>query len=271
MNNLWKFKRYLTLDDVADYLSSTFNDEVQRIDVERFLLDGHMAGSVIANDWHCFILNPADACTTECGEAQDQFTKQKDDHRRDPDEIINGAYRIDLAELQSNREYINVKLKNGCKATCYAVDYSKYERVINESDTAETNSSNNPSMFDRLILGIEALPKIMDIPTTGHAYVKPTIGIENIVIQPSDLEAFIANANDDKPEKPLDDRERRSMELIILALAKIANYDLSKPYKAAEILQAQAASLGIELPKSISNISGKLSAAHLRDTYNRKS
>ena len=75
MNKLWKKKRYLTLDDVADCLSSTFNDLVQRVDVERFFLDGHLTGSVIANNWHCFALSSNDARITAQGEDPDFFSE----------------------------------------------------------------------------------------------------------------------------------------------------------------------------------------------------
>jgi hypothetical protein len=126
MNKLWKFKRYLTLDDVADYLSTTFNDEVQHIDVERLLLDGHMAGSVVAKDWHCFILKPTDASTKVHDEVRDKLTSQKEIPHGDPDEIINGPHRIDLAELESNRKYITVELKSGCKAACYVINQSMH-------------------------------------------------------------------------------------------------------------------------------------------------
>jgi hypothetical protein len=248
MNKLWKFKRYLTLDDVADYLSSTFNDEVQRIDVERLVLDKHMTGSVIVNDWHCFILKSTDADTTGTDVQSADLKESKLQALRNPDEIISGVYRIDLAEFECNRDYITIELKSGCKAACYEIDDSKYNRAIKKSDSAENGSSNHNSMFDRLILGLDTLPKIMDIPANGHAYIKPTIDIEKLVIQQSDLEAFITKANNDKPEKLLDHRERASMERIILALAKEANYKLITPYSDAETLEMSAATNGIMLP-----------------------
>ncbi|MBF7731124.1 hypothetical protein [Pseudomonas sp. N040] len=247
MNKLWKFKRYLTLDEVAHYLSSTFNDEVQSIDVARFMLDGYMVGSAIANGWHCFIIKSTDTDAKLHGENRDQFARNKEGHQVAPDEIINGPYRIDVAELQSNREYITIVLNSGCKAACYEIDYSKFCSLENGIQI-ERSTSSKSEKTDKLNRLIDYLPKVIDENSTARKYIKPKIGFEDIVIQHSDLEDFMAKVNLDKPEKPLDDRERTSMERIILALAKDAKYKLTNPYSDAEALEASAATHGIELP-----------------------
>lgn len=254
MSNLQKFKRFLTFGDVADNLSKVFNEEVKQIDVERLVVDGHIVASVIADDWHCFILKYGDVKKAETSEG--------------PVEIIKGVYRIDLAELESNFEYVTIELNNGCKAACYSVDHSKNERSNNASPAIKKDSSSIESIYEKINKRFESLPKTLTSITNDNAYIKPNIGIECVVIQPVDLEAFILKANEGKPEKPLDHRERASMEQIILALAKEANYKLVAPYSDAETLALSAATNGVELP-TIDTVAKFLKAAVKHDT-NRK-
>jgi len=51
-------------------------------------------------------------------------------------------------------------------------------------------------------------------------------------------------------EKPLHPRERKSVGQIIAVLASMAELDISKPYAAAEAMEAAAASSGLTMPHS---------------------
>ena len=58
-----------------------------------------------------------------------------------------------------------------------------------------------------------------------------------------------AGSSPDAPEaeRPLATRERRTYSVIFAALAKMANLDLSEPYKAGGIIAAQAETMGLQL------------------------
>ncbi|MDP2243503.1 hypothetical protein [Pseudomonas sp.] len=268
MSKMLKFKRYLTSGDAAEYLTKKLEEEITTLDVERLLLDGHIAASVITNEWHCFYLKPKDTNNA----AKSKHFAHCPTPGETPDKIINGIYNIDIAELDSTNNYITIKLETDIKAACYEIDRTKYTRVIsNISDGEAPNKS--LSMLEKLQQSLSSIPMTADPASPGHAYQKPSISSANLVIKPADLEAFVTMTNDDKPmqlEKPLDYRERASMERIILILAKESDYDLSKPFKAAEILQAAAARFAVEAPGSKDTIAKHLKAAALHDTLKRK-
>jgi hypothetical protein len=263
-----KFKRYLTFSEAAEHLTKILNEEVTTLDIERLLLDGHIPASVITNEWHCFYLKPKDNIT-----AKGKYSAHSPTPTDAPDDIISGIYSIDTAELESTNGYITIKLETGIKAACYEIDSTKYTRVISNNTDGEAPQK-SLSILEKLQQSLSALPKITDSTSPGHAYQKPSISMANVVIKTTDLEAFVTMTNDDKPtelEKPLDYRERASMERIILILAKEAGYDLSKHYKAAETIQAAAARHAVEAPGSKDTIAKYLKAAAAHDTLEIKS
>jgi len=76
----------------------------------------------------------------------------------------------------------------------------------------------------------------------------------NPLFKSSEIEALASKMNEEdpaqSPEKPLHPSERKNMERIIATLAAMAELDLSKPYKAAQLLTKVAAEHGLELPES---------------------
>ncbi len=66
---------------------------------------------------------------------------------------------------------------------------------------------------------------------------------------------------EEKPEKPLDVRERRSAGQVIAALAAMAKLDLTTPYAADETLRKSAAHYGLDLPASTETVVKFLTAA----------
>jgi hypothetical protein len=263
MSKMLKFKRYLTFGDAAQYLTKKLDEEVTTLDVERLLLDGHIAASVITNDWHCFFLNATN--TNDAAQSQNPSLIPAPD--RVPDDIINGIYSIDIAEIESTRGYITIELETGVKAACYEITQKKLNNTIKKAP--KENSNHLSQAIDESIQRLlDDSPQADGTSLQESTYQKPSIDSQNLVIKPSDLLAFVAKANDDTPEKPLDYRERDSMERIILTLAKAAKYNLKEPFKAAATLQAEAASFAIELPRSKDNIAQKLKAAARHDTHN---
>lgn len=74
-----------------------------------------------------------------------------------------------------------------------------------------------------------------------------------VVVRPQALNEFVSKVSGVDPvDKPLDERERSSLLCIIGALARMAQVDLSQPYKAAEQVAAALSQAGIPLaPRTI--------------------
>ncbi|MEB0076294.1 hypothetical protein QN386_06965 [Pseudomonas sp. CCI3.2] len=64
--------------------------------------------------------------------------------------------------------------------------------------------------------------------------------------------------------KPLDPRERASLERLIYLLSTEAGYKLSQPHKAEEIIQQEAARRGLKVPSGKGTIAKQLEAAEQR-------
>lgn len=80
----------------------------------------------------------------------------------------------------------------------------------------------------------------------------------------------LANEAHPTQDKPIDVRERKSIEQIIAVLADMASVDLSSPHSTDEVLRHHAATKGLLLPASPETIKKQLKAAALRVESDRK-
>ncbi len=85
-----------------------------------------------------------------------------------------------------------------------------------------------------------------------------------------DVERLASKINPQK-EKPIRKDERKGIEQIIAVLADLAGVDISKPYPAAEVLSAHAATKGLVLPSSPETIVRHFKAATERVSSDKKS
>ncbi|SFQ86163.1 hypothetical protein SAMN05216578_10920 [Halopseudomonas formosensis] len=265
MSKLLKFKDSVSMEDAARYLSTLLGEEVTWDDVKYLVLEGHLTASIIAQGWACYI--PSQHETTTVGGEVIVILEQRKGGI--PDDYLWGAYPITPDSLEQNAG-VTLLLDDGREARCYEVPDSWRDTPI--THVKEPQSADRVSIVEAMKFSLDALRQLAEsqpeaIP--ADALKAPHIGFDDLVFLPEHLLEFAAKANDTAPAKPIDYRERESMERIILALAKEAGIDLTEPYKAAAVVEAAAARHRVELPKSKDTIAGKLRAAARRDTYGR--
>lgn len=270
MNKLLKFKEYVTIAQAAKHLSKMLGEEVNETDVIELISDGHLTASVVANDWAVYF--PQERIVKNITVFSVLLNGK-------PDDYISGIYPIRPEDIDVSQEkdstfvleedyprYLPITLSDGRLAYCYEIKDNFEIRETNREEVDVAPPPDSMTPLEAMRKSLEALDAWEELPIPSKAHKRPSTTFNDLVIRTFDLLEFVAKANDIQ-EKPLDYRERESMERIILVLAKGAGYDLREPFKAAAALQTLAARVGVELPKSKDNIAGKLKAAARHDIY----
>lgn len=267
MSKLLKFKEYVTIEEAAKYLTKMLGEEVTVNDVTELIVGGHLTASIIANGWACYFIE-------EIVNEKLNATIRKVKVSGDPDDYAYGVYPISPDEIDKDnkddefrKSGLKLRMSNDLLASCYELADEAEPLEISRESVGLLPVPDDLAIIDMARAALETIGAWSPPPFPINALKRPSTKIDDLVIRPSDLLAFVAKANNDTLEKPLDYRERESMERIILALAKEAGLDLDEPFKAATALQHSANHHGIALPKSKDNIAGKLKAAARHDTH----
>jgi hypothetical protein len=241
LSKLLKLKEWLTVADAAHHLSILFEEEVSEADMLRLALDGHLKLSVR-------FMDPSQAL---CGTIQ---TVEKPSKCFDPTSIsdederedrvrrekrvlisaldnrvldIEGEYHIDgvwdLLMLGGERAYVE----------------DRYQTLINGPGVY-------PWYFDA---GIYVVKEELEGKACRLRPELPDGGIPNdsfLVVRTTALQALEESLSEvDRPlERPLGNRERTTLLVVIATLLEIAKIDRKKPSKAASLIARQTELLG---------------------------
>jgi len=252
---LLNLKQWLTVADAARHLGILFGEDVSEADVLRLALDGHLTLSV-------YFVNHTSA---RCGplvsraDAKRHTVPAFDDH--EAIEIIEGVEVGDqvieclplIFQLQDvwdltmrGAERIDVEHRYQFLTGGPPVDlYSPAGPIVCRKDGTHCQLQLHFSQNEF------ADPKNLKEPLNHPANYYPAAGLpldSVLVVKTSalhDLETQLAGP--DQTEKPLEQRERDSLLVIIAALAELAEIDVKKPAAAGATIESQTALLGAEV------------------------
>ena len=223
-DTLRKLREWLTIDEAASELSTAVPENVDASDVLRLALDGHLKLSI-----HL----PAKT-TARCRKLDDDAPDASQTYR-----TIDGVWDVPMVGRgKSQIEY-------DYQWQCANLDVPKDapEGALVEQDDL-----------------------VCQLPPDSGDYGRPASEFPQgsvLVVRRPALEAFIQQhapvpaPTSDPLDKPLRQRERTMLLIIIAALAKEANVDVSKPVKSGHIISALAAAMRLEVaPNTV--------AAHMR-------
>jgi len=252
----------MATSEAAKFLSTELEEEVTEKDVENLLLEGHMTGSISADDWICYPTDKRNG-PEKINENSHKDMNAEGYNTPQMPEIISGIYPISASDLNSDRNHIYIELSEKKATACYAIDQPDDERIRIYANLPSTRGIYK-NVFLLKKKELESMTLQEKIQSALYPLKKPSICVSEMLISTQEILKFIDIAKDVKPEKPLDNRERASLEKIILVLAKQANYKLITPYSDAEALSAAAAKHGVALP-TVSTIVKFLNAAASHD------
>ena len=263
MKKLLKFKEWLTIEDAAKHLSLILDDEVTSADVLQLGLDGHLSLAVFfVNGTYGRYCNPVKnveeiekivvpsldgKSVIELprggriwGDERGIFQVQETVIQLDA-----GVWDIDMAGGgRLDVEYFYQQLTGGPEITGVTLDGVMVSNRLGDLFEVQSHYADN-EYFKR------ELKKPFLHPDNFHpAGALPADSI--IVVRTTALQEFesrVRDADSSQPieEKPLSSRERNNLFKIINALAEIAELDLSKPYKAADIIKKNIELMGQSL------------------------
>jgi hypothetical protein len=241
MSKLFNLKNWLTIEDTARHLSLVFDEPVKDYDVLRLGLDGHLKLSIN-------IVNGAAAkkyrvCTLDNVPRHEMpfsnelkilalpvsdgtFLEQEDkilSIRGIYDLVMIGNERLDI-------EHEYQLLTNGCEVKLICIEGSYIEHP-------ETKV-----MYELQDCFKNELKSLQDDNNYYPAGGLPKDAV--IVVRARAISEFIESISDKKIEKPISDKERETLLVIIAALAKEAKIDISKTSKAGVLIAAITQQLG---------------------------
>jgi hypothetical protein len=256
MKKLLNLKQWLTVPDAARHLSIRFGEDLSEADVLRLALDGHLTLSVY------FVNHTSAFCgPIVSGPDAKRHTVPAFD-KCEAVEIIEGVevgdqvieclpliFRLrDVWDLKmQGAERIDVEHRYQCLTGGPPVDlYSLAGPIVCREDGmhCQLQSHFSDSEF--------ADPKDLKEPRDHPANYYQAAGLpvdSVLVVRTSalhDLEKRLAEP-DQRAEKPLEQRERDTLLVIIAALAELAKIDVKKPKTAGDKIETRTALLGAEV------------------------
>lgn len=268
MSKLLKFKKWVSIPEAATLLSKLIDEPVTTTDLHSLAKDGHILLSVLAKGFPCY---PIKTIETE------PFSFSKTTINGRPDEMLYGAYPIadyeqecatselygDQLVTAMSASGLVVLLEDGSEVECFKLSELAYLEEIINTPTHAAPPNTTDSVLESLQYSISILETESEPIALKH-HERPSIAINDLVIRTTDLMAFADSANDTQLDKPLDKRERASLERLIGILAKMAKLDLSKASAAEASVQLQAGLMGIDGLKGKGTITKYLRAAKAR-------
>jgi hypothetical protein len=252
LRKLLKLKEWLTVTDAARHLSILFGEEVSEADVLRLALDGHLTLSVdlvnhaMGNPGRVVALAEAETMPFEVkGETVQVILGLY----RDSGDVLRFQHEVesldgiwDLTMLGTERldvEHLYQKLTGGP-----SVELTNLEGPI---------VSRTSSIYFRIVESFERnehfdqsrLKKPWRHP--DNFYPAGTLPSDSVfVVRASALKELEAALVEPEPatERPVGQRERTTLLVIIAALAKLAKVDIAKPSSAATSIESQTTLMG---------------------------
>lgn len=278
LSKLFNFKKWLTLDESANHLTTRLKEPVTQADILQLALDGHLTLSVnFVNTTYArvgkIIPNNIDATGfiipingREVFSFQDNIFSISGiyDLPMIGGEIYDCEHKIQKLNggpLVLKAETRGAFVKSHDSETYYQIVYYRLDENEQFDFYHARKKLEKWSWHGRLFddVNIESM-----IANGGK--VNGAIPRNDIFVVHSDelkkCEQLINGAQEsaDQDAKPLSTRERNTLLKIIAALCKAQKLDLSKPYKAAEIIKIELEVMGNSM--SIDTIAAKLEQAN---------
>jgi hypothetical protein len=269
MKRLLNLKEWLTLADAIRHLSILFGEDISEADVLRLALDGHLTLSV-------YFVNGAACLRGPLVSTQDakRDTKSLDEHGRHPieGEIIDEDHVIECGNEVDYANGVWDLSMLGCERA--EID-SKYQALTNGpavdspwwvGPVLRRQDGTHCQIVTRL-LDNEIKGKILVKPYTNRANYRLAQGLPAdsvIVVRTSVLNDFEGRLSMPYQglDRPIEQRERRTLLLIIAALAKLAKIDVTRPSSAAATITSQTALMGADLAaRTVENHLNRISDA----------
>ena len=259
MSKLFRLKQWLTIDDAAKYLTSIFDEPVNDYDIFRFALDGHIKLSVnIINGAYakkCKVVSVENARTVKVDIEENgifaSLYKQKKIEIDKFDCILDLPFR-DNEFLQKEDKIISIRgvydlVMLGNERLDIEHEYqqltSRIEVTLVCLEGAYLQSPENGNIYE---LQDHFKDDVKSMKDENNYY--PAGSLPNdvaLVVRASAISEFIeAVSTDKKIDKPLSDKERETLLVIIAALAKEAKVDITKTSKAGELIASMTQQLG---------------------------
>lgn len=291
MRKLLMLKEWLTLDEAAARLSITAGEDVSEADILRLAIDNHLQLSVYMDD-----TIPGRKMEFEVEEVDGLKCLMLGDGALEPCQITGlwdlAAYGEGLSEMERlYREYKGFKpmprmslsnmglyLHDGAKTEVFEVlrimlKFNFVEKTTTDNSLpAPTISDTSPGLMvnadpsmvaeikNLLEKGLGDHSAVIDEKLYSyhreHHFPEKCL----VVLRREELLSFESKHLGGSIKAELSPTERTSSHQIIAALSAMANVDLSKPYKAVNVLRRSAELAGLDLPASDETIVKFLSA-----------
>jgi hypothetical protein len=274
MKKLLKLKQWLTVADAAHHLSILFGDDVSEADVLRLALDGHLTLSV----------DFVNGARGRCGPAVRNEDAKRTIREEDPEDWVHLTKATSPGEKVLSHWLPGLPLGDGSvleydqKAVLidgvWDLTMLGHERLEIEqkyqflTGGPEVDRSFQDGPLDTPIVSREGgIFCQLQEPREAAEHHFPSRGLPDdsvFVVKTSalhDLEARLSEP-DQIAEKPLKQRERNTLLVIIAALAKMAKTDLAKPSSAAAAIASQTDLMGAPVAaRTIENHLNRISDA----------
>jgi hypothetical protein len=248
LKKLLNLKEWITVPEAARHLSLLFEEDVSEADVLRLALDGKLKLSIN-------LINRAPCLLGPLVSAQDakRDTNSLDAHGRHPIEgltiddgrviecgteveFANGVW--DLAMLGAEQTDIEIRYQALTNGPAVDPRFRWFSGpILCRDDGAHCE------IVTRKENKVEGKPH-HSIDNYRSARSLPADSV--LVVRTSALRDLEARASepDQRVEKPIEQRERNTLLVIVAALAELAKIDLKKPSKAASAIEAQTVRMG---------------------------
>lgn len=263
MSKLLQLKEWLEIDDVAKYLSIKFGEPVSRADVLRLGLDGHLQMSV-------YFVNHAQARKGKkliYADAE-KFSTELFDKNLPPKELICGLKFYDektkLIEYVVQFEKNIVSINGVWDLTMLGGERldveHQYQMLTNEVEVTLINIDGTyistpdgeifelQERFDDDFIKSKDKTRFNDPDNYFPAGGLPDDSV--LVVRTIALESFEININksiETVSNKPLTEKERETLLVIIAALAKEAKIDIEKISKAGDLIANMTQLMGVPI------------------------
>jgi hypothetical protein len=259
-----KFKAWLTVPEAARYLSILFGEDVAEADVLRLALDEHLALSV----------NFVNGASAQCSKIADEGPVATVSVEMSDEEAARWFEELRIAALDAPEEYGNGILYSPNVSVKYIMgiwdlmmEGATRANVENKYQSLSGGPAvdplflkgfgvNHPSGRNAVIVEPLSEEEIKDkkydtLPDNHPSKYRPgEIPSDAVlIVRTSALQDLEAMLSEPEPgmERPIGQRERDNLLVIIAALAKLAKINVAKPSAAAAAIVGEAARTGIRI------------------------
>ncbi|MDB6063321.1 MAG: hypothetical protein JWM78_3424 [Verrucomicrobiaceae bacterium] len=221
MSKLLKFKACVDLEEASRRISDLIGEQITVDEIIYFAANGHVRLSVYADGLAGFIYKHKLGTPMPHPSTKDE-----------PDKYFDGFYYLKYPSLDLSLDQPN---------------------IFDEGEFYGVGDDHERTPFGPILIGDDGLAYQCYKFSNARRYERPGLDLN---IKYTDLIDFVAKVNGEncvdltKLEKPIHVSEKRSISQIIAVLASMAKLDISSPYAADEVLRAEAARAGIDLPSS---------------------